>query len=294
MSSLTLRRRWRELPRGRESAGLRACPTTHGPSHGEGTGHRGGLCRARAAPGSAHRRVRARRPGRRLAATQSLVDGDAQLAGLGEHRLKDFPEPVALFQLGQEHFPPLKTISNTNLPRPVSSFVGRAKERTELVDLLSNGKRLVTLTGSGGSGKTRLAVETATELIPVFPAGVFWVELAPLRDPTLVTETIAQVLGAKDGLVEHVGEREMLLLLDNFEQLVYAATEIGPLLEGCPKLRLLVTSRERRTLGGPVPGRVNQRVRGGALSRLAARRPGRPRNEIHSDDRGRILRVARR
>jgi predicted ATPase/class 3 adenylate cyclase len=186
------------------------------------------------------------------AATHALVDGDAQLAGLGEHRLKDFPEPVALFQLGQGQFPPLKTISNTNLPRPVSSFVGRAREQEELVDLLSDGKRLVTLTGPGGSGKTRLAVEAATELIPAFAAGVFWVELAPLRDPALVTETIAQVLGAKDGLVEHVGEREMLLLLDNFEQVIEAATELGPVLERCPKLRLLVTSRELLRIDGEV------------------------------------------
>jgi predicted ATPase len=186
------------------------------------------------------------------ASTQALVHGDAQLAGLGEHRLKDFPEPVVLFQLGQERFPPLKTISNTNLPRPVSSFVGRAREQEELVDLLSNGKRLVTLTGPGGSGKTRLAVETATELIPAFAAGVFWVELAPLRDPALVVETIAQVLGAKDGPVEHVGEREMLLLLDNFEQVIDAATELGPLLERCPKLRLLVTSRKLLRIDGEV------------------------------------------
>ena len=186
------------------------------------------------------------------AATQALVDGHAQFAGLGEHRLKDFPEPVALFQLGQEQFPPLKTLSNTNLPRPVSSFVGRAREQEELVHLLSNGTRLVTLSGPGGSGKTRLAVEVATELVPAFAAGVFWVELAPLRDPALVTETIAQVLGAKDGLVEHVGEREMLLLLDNFEQVIEAATELGPVLERCPRLRMLVTSRELLRIDGEV------------------------------------------
>jgi class 3 adenylate cyclase len=77
------------------------------------------------------------------AATHALVDGDG-LAELGEHRLKDFDDPVALYQLGEEHFPPLKTISNTNLPRPASSFVGRQRERDELVAMLSNGTRLVT------------------------------------------------------------------------------------------------------------------------------------------------------
>src|SRR5262245_35907839 len=95
-------------------------------------------------------------------ATRALVNGD--LTELGEHRLKDFYEPVALFQLGQERFPPLKTISNTNLPRPASSFVGRQRERDELIVLLQSGTRLVTLCGPGGSGKTRLAIEAASEL----------------------------------------------------------------------------------------------------------------------------------
>ncbi len=184
------------------------------------------------------------------AATRALVDSD--LTELGEHRLKDFDEPVALFQLGSERFPPLKTISNTNLPRPASSFVGREREREELIGLLRNGSRLLTLSGPGGSGKTRLAVEVASELVPDFKAGVFWVGLAPLRDPALVTETIAQTLGAKDGLAEHVSERELLLLLDNFEQVVEAAPELSRLLEACPNLRLLVTSRELLRIAGEV------------------------------------------
>ncbi len=183
-------------------------------------------------------------------ATRGLVDGD--LAELGEHRLKDFDEPVALFQLGQERFPPLKTISNTNLPRPVSSFVGRQPERDELVELLSDGTRLLTLSGPGGSGKTRLAIEAAIELVPEFQAGVFWVGLAALRDPALVSETIGQALGAKDGLAEHIGERELLLLLDNFEQVVEAAPDLGELLESCPNLKLLVTSRELLRIRGEV------------------------------------------
>ncbi len=184
------------------------------------------------------------------AATQRLVDGE--LTELGEHRLKDFAEPVALFQFGSDHFPPLRTISNTNLPHPASSFVGRQRERDDLVGLLANGARLVTLSGPGGSGKTRLAVEVAAELVPAVKAGVFWIGLATLRDPTLVTETLAQTLGAKDGLVEHVGEREVLLLLDNFEQVVEAAPELSKLLEACPNLRLLVTSREVLRIQGEV------------------------------------------
>jgi predicted ATPase/class 3 adenylate cyclase len=183
-------------------------------------------------------------------ATRSLVVGEVR--DLGENRLKDFAEPVWLFQLGQERFAPLKTISNTNLPRPASSFVGRAQEVAEVVELLQDGARLVTLSGSGGSGKTRLAIESAAELLPEFRNGVFWIGLAALRDPALVAETVAQTLGAKDGLAEHIGERELLLLLDNFEQVVEAAPELGLLLESCPNLRLLVTSRELLRIRGEV------------------------------------------
>jgi len=184
------------------------------------------------------------------AATRALVDGD--LPELGEHRLKDFDEPVSLFQLGRNRFPPLKTISNTNLPRPASSFVGRERERDELVAMLSDGTRVLTLSGPGGSGKTRLAVEVASELVRGFKAGVFWVGLASLRDPALVTEAIAQTLGAKDGLAEHIGERELLLLLDNFEQVIGAAPELSEVLEACPNLRVLVTSRELLRIRGEV------------------------------------------
>ena len=183
-------------------------------------------------------------------ATRALVDGG--LADLGEHRLKDFSEPVWIFQLGEERFPPLKTISNTNLPRPASSFVGREREVSDIVELLRDGARLVTLSGPGGSGKTRLAIESAAELVPGFKNGVFWLGLAALRDPTLVAESVAQTLGAKDGLAEHIGERELLLLLDNFEQVVEAAPGLASLLESCANVRLLVTSRELLRVRGEV------------------------------------------
>ena len=185
------------------------------------------------------------------AATVALIGSDG-LSDLGEHRLKDFDQPVALCQLGEERFPPLRTISNTNLPRPASSFVGRESEVAEVAALLRDGARLLTLTGPGGTGKTRLAIEAAATLVPEFKAGVFWVGLAPVRDPALVTETIGQTIGAKDGLAAHVGERELLLLIDNLEQVVEAAPELAALVETCPHLRLLVTSRELLRVRGEV------------------------------------------
>jgi len=186
--------------------------------------------------------------------TRDVVDVEA--TDLGEHRVKDFQEPIWIFQLGSERFPPLKTISNTNLPRPASSFVGRERELADVLARVRDGVRLLTLTGPGGTGKTRLAIEAGAELVPDHRNGVFWVGLATLRDPSLVSEGIAQTLGAKDGLADHIGEREMLLLLDNFEQVVDAAPELSPLLSACPNLRLLVTSRELLRIQGEVEYRV--------------------------------------
>src|SRR5204862_2518073 len=105
-------------------------------------------------------------------------------------------EAVALYQLGHDAFPSLKTISNTNLPHPVSSFVGREREVEEMVAIVRDGARMVTLSGPGGTGKTRLAIEAAGEVVGDFAAGVFWIGLAVLRDAPLVTETIAHTLGA--------------------------------------------------------------------------------------------------
>src|SRR3954463_16280357 len=188
------------------------------------------------------------------AATRTLLDGG--VTDLGEHRLKDFAEPVAIFQLGETRFPPLKTISNTNLPRPASSFVGRERETAEVAELVRRG-RLVTLSGPGGSGKTRLSIEAASELVGELKAGVFWVSLAAVRDQSIVLETIGQTLGAKDALVDHIGERELLLLLDNLEQVVEVAPELASLVEVCPTPPRLVPSREllrvRGEVGYPVP-----------------------------------------
>jgi predicted ATPase len=183
-------------------------------------------------------------------ATRGLVALD--VIELGQHRLKDFDSPLTIYQLGHDRFPPLRTISNTNLPRPVSSFIGREQEVFEIAGLLRNGARLVTLTGPGGTGKSRLAIESAAELVQDFPNGVFWVDLAPLRDPDLVAETIGQTLGVKEDLAAHIGERQVLLVLDNFEQVVDAAPSLVRLLSVCPGLRMLDTSRELLRVSGEV------------------------------------------
>jgi hypothetical protein len=203
------------------------------------------------------------------AATRSRVAADT--TDLGEHRLKDFTDPVPIFQLGSERFAPLKTISNTNLPRPASSFVGREREVAELAAILRGSDRLVTLTGPGGSGKTRLAIEAAAEVIGNFKAGVFWVGLAPLRDSGLVLEEIGRTLGAKGDLVSHVAERQMLLLLDNFEQVIDAAPSLSSVLRSCPNLCLLVTSRALLRIDGETEFPVLPLEQAEAVALFAAR-----------------------
>jgi predicted ATPase/class 3 adenylate cyclase len=218
------------------------------------------------------------------AATVAAIDPSNSLlqtlSELGEHRLKDIQEAVALYQLGQGGFPPLKTISNTNLPRPASSFVGRERELREVLERIEGGARFLTLTGPGGSGKTRLAIEAAATLVGQYKAGVFWVGLATLRDPGLVTETIAQTLGAKDGLAEHVGERELLLLLDNLEQVIGAAPDLATLLETCPNLTLLATSRELLRVRGEVEYAVPPLAQPEAIALFCARSQLEPSAEI--------------
>src|SRR5205807_2093094 len=119
-------------------------------------------------------------------------------------------------------FPPLRSLNNTNLPTPASSFLGREAKLTEAAGLLST-SRLLTISGPGGAGKTRFAIELASRQLERFRNGVFWVPLFALRDPALVHETVAQTLGAKSDLAGHIASRRMLLLLDNFEQVVDGA-----------------------------------------------------------------------
>jgi predicted ATPase len=212
-------------------------------------------------------------------ATGALLDGPT-LVDLGEHRLKDIDGAVAILQLGEKSFPPLKTISNTNLPRPASSFVGRSAELADVLSLIDGGSRLMTLTGPGGSGKTRLALEAAATLVSSYKAGTFWVGLASLRDPSLVTATIAQTIGSQNGLAEHIGERELLLLLDNLEQVIEVAPELAALLPACPNLTLLVTSRERLRVQGEVEYEVPPLASPEAVFLFCARSRLEPSEEI--------------
>jgi predicted ATPase len=170
--------------------------------------------------------------------------------------------------------------AQTNLPLPLSSFVGRKAELAEVLSRIDDGARLVTLTGPGGTGKTRLALEAARSLVGVYESGVFWVGLAALRDPALVTATIAQTLEAKEELAAHIGERELLLVVDNMEQVIVAAPELSRLLERCPHLTLLVTSRELLRVLGEVECPVPPLAEGEAVSLFCERSQLEPSEEI--------------
>jgi predicted ATPase/class 3 adenylate cyclase len=195
------------------------------------------------------------------AATAQLLAGESNsllLRDLGEHRLKDLSAPERIYQLGEGDFPPLQSLHQTNLPIPATPFLGRERELQEVRQLLSQDDlRLLTLTGPGGTGKTRLGLQAAAEAAERYPQGVWWVPLAPLRDPELVLETAGQALGAKDGLAEHIADKRLLLLFDNFEQVVDAAADVAALIAACPNLHLVVTSRELLRIPGeqayPVP-----------------------------------------
>ena len=182
-------------------------------------------------------------------ATAALAP-EAVLEDLGSHRLKDLTAPERIYQLGAGEFPRLKTLFQTNLPIPATPFLGRSAELAEVDVLLARDDvRLVTLTGAAGTGKTRLALQAAGLAADGYPDGVWWVPLAPLGDPTLVRPSVAQALDAPGSLSEHVRDRRMLLLLDNFEHVIDAAPEVSELLGACPRLDVLVTSRERLRLG---------------------------------------------
>jgi predicted ATPase/class 3 adenylate cyclase len=233
-------------------------------------------------------------------ATRVLVERDlpagVSLRDLGTHRLKDIPEPERLFQLVsgdlQAGFPPLRTLDArpNNLPSRLTSFVGRERETSEARRLLGAG-RLVTLTGPGGSGKTSLALRVASELLDSehgeeFEDGVFFVALAPIGDPSLVVSTIAQTLGVREAaggsLLDHLKaalrDKRLLLVLDNFEQILPTAPLVSELLAAAPRLKILVTSRAVLRLSGekdyPVPPlalpEVGRELNAEGLSRYAA------------------------
>ncbi|MGH2656534.1 MAG: AAA family ATPase [Actinomycetota bacterium] len=200
------------------------------------------------------------------AATAELVrvdlPGDVGLRDLGEHRLKDLARPERIYQLTIDglpgEFPHIRSLETpTNLPTQRTSFVGREREVAVVKDLL-RGPGLLTLTGAGGSGKTRLAVQAARELLHTYPDGVFLVDLAPITDPRLVPSSIADAIGVKaegprpvlDTLRDQLRDRETLLILDNFEQVVEAASVASDLLDAAPRIRMLITSREPLHVAG--------------------------------------------
>jgi predicted ATPase/class 3 adenylate cyclase len=198
------------------------------------------------------------------ASTASLVD--IELTDLGEHRLKDLSASERIYQLATGDYPPLRTLYRTNLPVPATPFLGRGRELAQVVELLTrDGVRLLTLTGPGGTGKTRLALQAAAEASESFPDGIFWVPLAPLREPGLVLSTLARTLTVseeqgtplEDTLAAHLSGKRLLLLLDNVEHLLPRVAERIAALRASNGSRLLVTSRERLRIGGeqtwPVP-----------------------------------------
>ena len=188
----------------------------------------------------------------------------AELRDMGERGLKDLIRPEHIYQLTapglQSDFPPLKTLEafRTNLPVQLTSFIGREKEIDAVKNLIAK-HRLVTLTGSGGTGKTRLSLQVAADLLDFFPDGVLFVELAPLSDPAFVPKTVLITLELREEaghpiletLARYLQAKKVLLILDNCEHLVEAAAQFADaMLRVCPDLRLLVSSREALGIAG--------------------------------------------
>ena len=150
-------------------------------------------------------------------------------------------------------------LSPNNLPIQLTRFIGRDAELAEIQQLFSDGARLLTLTGPGGTGKTRLALEAAVGLLAAFPDGAWWVELAPLADPALIPQTVAAVLGLKEEpdrpilatLTDHLHRKRALLILDNCEHLIQANARFAEaVLRACPQVCLLASSRELLGVSG--------------------------------------------
>jgi predicted ATPase/class 3 adenylate cyclase len=181
--------------------------------------------------------------------TRDLLDPSETVRDLGRHRLKDLGEPVFVYQLGDGTFPPLRSLGGTNLPIQPTPLIGRERELEEAGRLLRT-NRFVTLTGPGGAGKTRLAIQLAAEAAEDFPDGVVWVPLQSVRDAQLVLPTIARTLGTGETLGEELAERHLLLVLDNFEQVLPASVRVANLTAQLPHVKLLVTSRERLHVAG--------------------------------------------
>jgi predicted ATPase/class 3 adenylate cyclase len=190
-------------------------------------------------------------------ATGAALAKNVRLTDLGRHRLKDLVEPEHLFQLVapglRDEFPVIRTIDTRprQLPAQLTSFIGRDRELGEIADLVGR-SRMVTLTGPGGSGKTRLAIAVAERLLPRFDDGVFFIPLAPIDDPERIPTAIATGLGLRESpdrpvvevVEEYVRDKSVLLVTDNFEHLTGATPIIAKLLEVAPAVSVLATSRE--------------------------------------------------
>ena len=203
--------------------------------------------------------------------THELLGGRFQLRDLGAHRLKDLSEPQRIYQLDVDgldcEFPPLRTLEEgrSNLPAQMTPLIGRVRELEEIGEQLSGEVRLLTLTGPGGTGKTRLALQAAADLIDAFEDGVFLVALASIDDPTLFVATVAQAFSLReqrerplaDTLHAYLSRRRILLLLDNLEQIEGAGRQIAALLQAAPRIAVLATSRTPLRVSGehlyPVP-----------------------------------------
>jgi len=208
-------------------------------------------------------------------ATRALVSAglpeDVHLRDLGEHRLRDLAGPERLVQLDADdlpgQFPAVRSLDArpNNLPTQLTTFVGRERELAEALELLLR-TRLLTMTGPGGTGKTRLSLQVAAAAAEDYPDGVWFVALEPVRDPGLVASTIGRVLGAQDSsthpaletLVDAIGERRQLIVLDNFEQVLAAGPIVADILRRCPNVTFIVTTRSALRISGeqeyPVPG----------------------------------------
>lgn len=211
---------------------------------------------------------------------QILVSNDAHILcredielsfrDLGERRLKDVIEPIRLYQVLskdlREDFPPLKTLDArpNNLPIQLTSFIGREKELKILKDKLKP-NRLLTLTATGGAGKSRLSLQTGADLIDDFANGVWFVELAAVSDPYFLPISLINALGIKEEtkktpeetLVDYLKDKELLLILDNCEHLINACAELTvKLLTSCPKLKIIATSREALNCAGELTFRI--------------------------------------
>jgi class 3 adenylate cyclase len=219
------------------------------------------------------------------ATAAALADPERfELVDLGDHRLKDLAKPERIFQLGTGSFPPVKSLSASNLPVPAAPFLGRRSELDEVTSLVRDPAiRIVTLTGPGGTGKTRLALEAARMCLDAFPAGSWWVPLASLSDPKHAMSALAAVLGVEErpdedlssDLAARLADAASLVLFDNAEHLLPAlAHGLARLIRDAGPSTFLITSRARLHLTAehefPVPGMSSEDAESFVVSKAKA------------------------